>query len=92
MHWKESLINIVRMLKSDGIFVFTCATTGRGEHGTRRTRPADAPLLKGEWSDYYKNLTEVDIRSVIDIEDVFSAFKFSVDHNHRDLQFWGIKQ
>ena len=92
MHWEASLKNIVRMLKSGGIFVFTCATTGRGEHGTARTRSEDAPLLQGEWSNYYRNLTEEDIRSVINIEDVFDSFEFSVHHAHCDLQFWGIKK
>ena len=92
MHWRESLENIVRMLKSGGIFVFTCATHGRAEHGTRRSSPKDAPLLQGEWSDYYKNLDETDIRSAIDIENTFKLFEFSVHNGHKDLQFWGIKR
>jgi len=92
MYWQQSLKNMIRMLKSGGIFVFTCATTGRPEHGTRRTSRKDAPLLVDKWSDYYKNLTEDDIRSVINIENEFSQFEFSVDHHHCDLQFWGIKK
>jgi hypothetical protein len=58
----------MRMLKSNGLFIFTCATDGRAEHGTNRTSPADAPLLTGNWSDYYKNLTETDIMDVLDID------------------------
>jgi SAM-dependent methyltransferase len=35
--WKASFQKIVSMLKPGGLFAFTCATTGRGEHGTRRS-------------------------------------------------------
>ena len=41
-----TLRNAVRMLKPGGLFLFTCATTGRPEHGTRRTTPADAPFTQ----------------------------------------------
>tara|TARA_R110000851_G_C13061138_1_gene564042 strand:+ start:1212 stop:1748 length:537 start_codon:yes stop_codon:yes gene_type:complete len=92
MYWKESLLNQMRMLKSGGIFVFTCATEGRPEHGTRRTRPMDAPLLEGEHADYYKNLVEEDIRSAVNIEDLFESFEFSVNNQAKDLYFWGIKK
>ena len=37
--WKETFLNMFRMLKSGGILIFTCATTGRPEHGTKRTSP-----------------------------------------------------
>jgi SAM-dependent methyltransferase len=92
MHYRDSLHNIVRMLKPGGMFLFTCATTGRPEHGTKRTSPRDAPLLEGEWSDYYKNLTEQDIREVLNIEEIFSEFKFEIHQGHKDLMFYGIKK
>ena len=44
--YDKTLKNIFRMLKPGGLFLFTCATTGRPEHGTRRTSPQDAPLLQ----------------------------------------------
>ena len=85
--------NIVRMLKPGGLFVFTCATTGRPEHGTRRTTPADAPLIQSvdEWSDYYKNLEESDIRAFLDLDTIFSEYQFSIGEETHDLYFWGIK-
>lgn len=92
MHYRDSLQNIIRMLSPGGMFLFTCATTGRPEHGTKRTSPRDAPLLEGEWSDYYKNLTEQDIRNVLDIENIFSDFGFEIHHGHKDLMFYGIKK
>ena len=43
--YRESIINIIRMLKPGGMFIFTCATTGRPEHGTRRPQPFTAVAL-----------------------------------------------
>lgn len=93
-YYGRTLQNIVRMLKPGGLFFFSCATSGRPEHGTRRSTPHDAPFIQqmGDWSDYYKNLDEADIRSAIDVESIFSAFEFSTNHESKDLYFWGIKK
>lgn len=87
-HYKESIKNIVGMLKSGGMFIFTCATTGRAEHGTTATSPDDAPFT----NDYYKNLTEEDIKEIINLDEVFSTYEFEVDTEHCDLNFYGIKR
>ena len=98
MFYVDSLKNIVKLLKSGGMFVFTCASTNRPEHGTLRTSPVDAPFLKEygeEWCNYYKNLTEADIRKVLDIEKIFSDFYFQESFSGyigNDLYFWGIKK
>jgi SAM-dependent methyltransferase len=89
-----TLKNIVRMIKPGGLFMFTCATTGRMEHGTRRTVPADAPFIQdlGEWADYYKNLEESDIRAAVDIDAIFDSYAFIANLESHDLYFWGIKK
>ena len=87
-YYKDSLTKIVELLAPNGMFLFTCATTGRAEHGTTATSPADAPFT----NDYYKNLTEKDIREVIDVESIFANYEFSVNEEHKDLQFFGIKK
>jgi hypothetical protein len=92
MFYRETLANIVRMLCPEGMFVFTCATTGRPEHGTRTHDRGSAPLLKDDWADYYKNLTEKDIREAINIDDVFSECEFKVNNISKDLYFYGIKK
>lgn len=59
--YKESFLKIYEMLKPDGLFLFTCASTGRAEHGTRRTSPNDSYGTIGnvdDMIDYYKNLTK----------------------------------
>lgn len=91
MFYPLTLKNIVRMLSTNGLFLFTCATTGRPEHGTITHDIGSAPLLKEEWANYYKNLTEKDVRDVLDIEKIFRRFNFSTNETSKDLYFWGIK-
>ena len=91
MHWDKTLRNAVRMLRPGGLLLFTCATTGRPEHGTRASFPKDAPLLEGEWADYYRNLTESDIRTAIDVDKVFPSHEFRTNQWPCDLYFWGLK-
>lgn len=93
MYYKESFKHIVYdLLKPGGLFFFTCASTNRKEHGTVNTSPSDAPLLKEEWAHYYKNLTEDDIRNVINVDMMFDRYEFSTDDKIKDLYFWGIKK
>jgi hypothetical protein len=82
--WVRTLENMIRM--SSKLVFFTCATTGRAEHGTPRTNPHDAPYC----GDYYLNLTEDDVRASIDLS-AFKEYEFSVDNEAYDLYFWGIK-
>lgn len=94
MYYNLTIKNAIRLLKSGGLLLFTCATEGRPEHGTRNTSPQDAPLLNqlGSWSDYYKNLTEEDIECIINLEEVFSEYEFEVNPISCDLYFYGVKK
>jgi SAM-dependent methyltransferase len=94
MYYPQTIQNCIDLTKTGGMFTFTCASTGRAEHGTRRSSPQDAPLLPDyeEWGDYYKNLTENDIREVIDIDQYFSEYEFFYNAAAYDLYFWGIKK
>jgi len=98
MYYEETISNIIRMLKPGGLFLFTCGSIGRPEHGTRRTGGFDAPLLieiSEEWADYYKNLTEADIRKSPKFDDVFPDGYFEFKDTNieipSDLYFHGIK-
>jgi hypothetical protein len=92
MYYELTLKNIMRMLKPEGMFIFTCATTGREEHGTTRCHAFTSPLTSriAGWSDYYKNLTASDILKVLNIED-FKEVLFEVNSSSYDLYFYGIK-
>lgn len=81
--WVKTFDNMVRM--TDGLVIMTCATTGRPEHGTSRTSRADAPFC----GDYYRNLTEHDIKSSCNLNK-FVEYGFSTNDSPADLYFWGI--
>jgi SAM-dependent methyltransferase len=95
MYYEETIKNIMRMLKDGGMFIFTCASTGRPEHGTIKSDGTiAAPLLQNvsnEWANYYKNLTENDIRSIEGFNSMFSNSYFEYNSSCCDLYFFGIK-
>jgi autotransporter strand-loop-strand O-heptosyltransferase len=95
MFYQKTIQNIIRMLKPGGAFIFTCASTGRPEHGTRNSDGSfAAPLLQSiseEWSDYYKNLTEDDIKNVLGFNESFPDGIFEYNSNPGDLYFFGVK-
>lgn len=93
-YYRETLTHIVSLLKPRGLLLFTCATTGRAEHGTLRRGGGDSPLtvrIKG-WENYYRNLEEGDVREVIPIDSTFERYDFIVNESTKDLYFWGIKK
>ncbi len=94
MYYRQSLNNIVRLLKPGGMFLFTCASTGRPEHGTARTSAFNSPFTSAipKWENYYKNLTISDIIEVIDVDDIFLKYNFQYNGEICDLYFWGIKK
>jgi hypothetical protein len=95
MFYEDTIRNVIRMLKPGGAFIFTCASTGRPEHGTRKSDGSyAAPLLlqiSEEWSDYYKNLTEHDIKSISGFIESFPDGVFQYNSEVGDLYFFGIK-
>jgi SAM-dependent methyltransferase len=96
--WEQSLQKIVKMLKPGGLFFFTCASTGRGEHGTRRTTPENSfGSGVAVWQDHYRNMDTADLRRAIPLEETFSQFAAyystgNVNPGICDLYFWGVKR
>jgi len=80
--WEQSLTHMYNCLRETGLLLVTCATTGRGEHGTRRTTPWDSFATRGnltEFSDYYRNIDENDVKKI------FQNYKF------KKLEFFTTK-
>jgi hypothetical protein len=56
MHYADSLRAMYRLLKPGGLLVVTCASYGRGAHGTRWRFPEvslTSELEEPGWADYY---------------------------------------
>jgi 2-polyprenyl-3-methyl-5-hydroxy-6-metoxy-1,4-benzoquinol methylase len=93
--YKESFLKIYEMLKPDGLFLFTCASTGRAEHGTRRTSPNDSYGTIGnvdDMIDYYKNLTKKELNEVLHLNELFKSWNTYYNFKSHDLYFVGIKK
>lgn len=93
--YKQSFEKIYKMLRPNGLFIFSCASTGRKEHGTRRTSINDsygtiAQLV--DMQDYYKNLTEKDLNEVLNLKTLFSKYDTYYNKLYCDLYFIGIKK
>jgi SAM-dependent methyltransferase len=88
IYWKETMINCIRMLKPSGMLLFTCATTGRPEHGTVATETKSSPYT----TNYYCNLTEKMIREIPQFDAFFDNYDFSVDEINHDLRLVAFKR
>lgn len=86
--YQEIFDNMVRMTKPGGLVIFTCAGTGRPEHGTSRTDAGSSPLTVGLGIEYYKNLTPDDFdKSSLEGSD----YIFIENAKDFDLYFVGVK-
>jgi len=93
--YELSFKKIYDILKPDGLFFFTCASTNRGEHGTRRTSPNDSYGTIGNIEgmvDYYKNLTVIDLNNSINLNESFHVWDSYYSREFCDLYFIGIKK
>lgn len=87
-HWKLTFQKMYALTKPNGLVVFSCATTGRPEHGTTRTSPADAPFT----NDYYRNLEAGDFAAAFNLDEMFSDYQFQAWPWPADLYFYGVKR
>jgi SAM-dependent methyltransferase len=90
-HWAATLTNMARLTRPGGVVAFTCASTGRPEHGTRRTEPGESPGTQAEGLDYYQNLTENDVWAHVDVRGLFTTYGFWSIPTSFDLYFAGIR-
>jgi SAM-dependent methyltransferase len=93
--YHESFRKILKLLKPNGLFIFTCASLGRPEHGTSRTTPNDSYgtiASINDFKDYYKNLTIDDINESIDLNNNFQYWRSYYNTLSYDLYFIGIKK
>ena len=92
-HWQKTFADMCRILKPGGMMLFTCATTGRPEHGTIDHLPAASPLTvaKKEYANYYKNLEADEFLFACNVHGIFSPYTFLTNQSSADLYFLGFK-
>lgn len=90
--WIKTFANMYRMTKISAYVIITCASTGRREHGTKRTNVESSPGTQDLDWDYYKNLTKKDFQRNFNIGSMFSKSLFLYNKITKDLYFVGIKR
>ena len=88
-HWATTFDNMVRLVRSGGLIIMTCATHGRPEHGTTRTSPVDSPLSIDIGWEHYRNLSAKDFRRETRANELVGFFATRSDSH--DLYFAGFK-
>jgi SAM-dependent methyltransferase len=89
--WAETFLNMVRMTKPGGVVMVTCASTGRREHGTTRTRTAASPGTQSMGWDYYCNISKRMFMKRFDLKGTFSDYFLMYNFARKDLYFVGVK-
>jgi SAM-dependent methyltransferase len=84
-YWEYTLRHALHLLRSGGLLIVTCAGEGRPPHGTHTSEPWSSPFT----NDYYKNLTEADLRLVLND---YALSDYRYDTKGTDTRFWGIKK
>ncbi len=90
--WVETFANMLRMTRPGGLVAFSCASTGRPEHGTANTSPNLSPLTHAKGWDYYRNLDADDFMTTFHLQGWFDYFHFLYCPRMFDLYFYGFRK
>jgi SAM-dependent methyltransferase len=90
-HYRETFANMIRLARPGALVLFTCATSGRPEHGTSRTSPEASPLTVERGWTYYRNLSQSDFPQA-ELEEAFDEYAFFRNLRSADLYFAGLKR
>ena len=88
-----TITNMINHLKPNGLLLFTCASLGRPEHGTRRSSPESSPATSQieVWEDYYRNLTQFDFQKIPAFSEMNGGYWVSNEAT-KDLYYRGWKK
>jgi SAM-dependent methyltransferase len=64
-YWVDTVRNMLRLCRTGGTVLVSCASLGRPEHGTTRSDPGSSPLTVGLGWDHYRNLSEAELRRTV---------------------------
>ena len=93
MFYDLTITNMIRLLRPGGLLLFTCASTGRPEHGTRATDVDSSPetAQREGWMDYYRNLTEFDFKLIPAMNQMRHSY-WAHNEGTQDLYYRGWKK
>jgi SAM-dependent methyltransferase len=89
--WKETLTNMIRMLKPGGLCIVTCASLGRPEHGTPRMEASSSPGTRDVGWNYYHNISLSEFRAQLSNSNAFTSVVLAYGAAWNDLYFVGLK-
>jgi SAM-dependent methyltransferase len=64
-YWVDTVRNMLRLCRTGGLVVVSCASPGRPEHGTTRSNPEASPITVRLGWDYYRNVSEAELRRAV---------------------------
>lgn len=92
----SSMKRIMKLLKPGALFVFTCASEGRPEHGTKRTSSYDSyssQLTTDIWyPNYYRNITMDDFVEILNPHHYFMSVSMTYNPIIGDFYFYGFRK
>ena len=90
--WIATFNNMYRMVKPGGLVLMSCASIGRGEHGTSRKSPDASLTVISSKEDYYANLSKQDFLNNFNLDSMFADYRFFYNIYFCDLYFIGFKK
>jgi hypothetical protein len=90
-HYRNTFINMIRHTGPGALVLFSCASTGHLEHGTRESTPADSPTTIALGLNHYCNLDARDFTGFPFVE-AFEGWRFFRDLRSHKLFFLGIRR
>lgn len=81
--WRDIVHTMYKALRPGGVFILTCATTGRGAHN------AHGASVINEEEEYYKNVGLAEF--AVEIQKLFAEVALYSTCGS-DLQCWGVKR
>jgi len=91
-YWRETLNNMIRMLKPGGWCIVTCASFGRPEHGTSRMESTSSPGTTERGWNYYRNISMREFSTAIPLAEVFDSHVLGFGAAWNDLYFVARKR
>jgi len=88
--WIETFENMINLTSNNGLIIVTSASTGRPEHGTKKSTPDRSPFTCD--NDYYANISVKDFVSKWNFEEIFDSYRFEYINYPGDLYFVGVKK